>query len=90
MVGAVLTAVDGRNFFSTGNISAILTGTSILGFVAIGQTLVILGGSLDLSVPYVISLTASGRRHDGRQTGNIVPACWPPSGSPPGSGWPTA
>ena len=58
VVGAILTASAGRNFFSTGNISAILTGTSILGFVAIGQTLVILVGSLDLSVPYVISLTS--------------------------------
>ena len=48
----------GRNFFSPGNISAILTGTSILGFIAIGQTLVILVGSLDLSVPFVVSLTS--------------------------------
>ncbi len=58
VAGAILTATAGRNFLSPGNVSAILTGTSILGFVAIGQTLVILGGSLDLSVPYVISLTS--------------------------------
>src|SRR5690606_31380728 len=58
VASAVLTAVAGRNFFSPGNISAILTGTSILGFIAIGQTLVILAGSLDLSVPYVTSLTS--------------------------------
>ena len=38
VVGAVLTASSGRNFFSTGNIIAILTLTSTLGFVAIGQT----------------------------------------------------
>jgi ribose transport system permease protein len=44
---------SGRSFFSAGNISSILTGTSVLGFIAIGQTLVILVGSLDLSVPYV-------------------------------------
>lgn len=56
VAGAMLTAAEGRNFFSTGNVSAILTGTSILGFIAIGQTLVVLGGSLDLSVPYVTSL----------------------------------
>jgi ribose transport system permease protein len=31
---------------------------SVLGFVAVGQTLVILTGSLDLSVPYVISLSS--------------------------------
>ena len=58
VVGAIITAAHGRNFFSSGNVSAILTGTSILGFVAVGQTLVILVGSLDLSVPYVISLTS--------------------------------
>ncbi|GAA1151059.1 ABC transporter permease [Ornithinicoccus hortensis] len=58
VLGVVLTAASGRNFFSPGNISAILTGTSILGFIAIGQTLVILAGSLDLSVPYVTSLSS--------------------------------
>lgn len=55
-VGTVVTASAGRNFFSPGNVSAILTGTSVLGFIAIGQTLVVLAGSLDLSVPYVTSL----------------------------------
>jgi ribose transport system permease protein len=57
VVGAILTATTGRSMFSPGNISAILTGTSALGFIAIGQTLVILGGSLDLSVPQVVSLS---------------------------------
>ncbi|MCK0112588.1 ABC transporter permease [Ornithinimicrobium sp. F0845] len=73
VAGAVLTAMSGRNFFSPGNISAILTGTSILGFIAIGQTLVILAGSLDLSVPYVTSLTSlvAGVIMAG-QTSNIV------------------
>jgi ribose transport system permease protein len=58
IVGAILVATVGRNFFSLGNIRDILTGMSVLGFVAIGQTLVILVGSLDLSVPYVISLSS--------------------------------
>ncbi len=58
IAGALLTASVGRNFFSGGNISAILTGTSVLGFIAVGQTLVILVGSLDLSVPYVTSLAS--------------------------------
>lgn len=58
VIGAVLTATQGRNFFSVGNISAILTALSVLGFIAIGQTLVILAGSLDLSVPYVVSLSS--------------------------------
>jgi ribose transport system permease protein len=58
VIGAILTATNDRNFFSTGNISAILTFTSVLGFIAIGQTLVILVGSLDLSVPFVVSLSS--------------------------------
>ncbi len=58
VVGAVLTATQGRNFFSPDNVAAILTATSVLGFIAIGQTLVILSGSLDLSVPYVVSLAS--------------------------------
>lgn len=58
IVGAVLVATVGRNFFSPGNIRDILTGMSVLGLVAIGQTLVILGASLDLSVPYVVSLSS--------------------------------
>lgn len=75
VLGAILTATAGRNFFSSGNISAILTATSILGFVAIGQTLVILVGSLDLSVPYVVSLSSLvGGTMMAGQAGNIVPA----------------
>ena len=73
VVGAVLTASSGRNFFSTGNIIAILTLTSTLGFVAIGQTLVIIVGSLDLSVPYVISLASIvGGGVMAGQTGNVA------------------
>ena len=73
VVGAVLTATEGRNFFSIGNIRSILTLMSVLGFIAIGQTLVILVGSLDLSVPYVASLTsvlAGGVMAGG--SGNVV------------------
>jgi ribose transport system permease protein len=73
VVGAVLTAASGRNFFSTGNLIAILTLTSTLGFVAIGQTLVIIVGSLDLSVPYVISLASIvGGGVMAGQTGNVA------------------
>ncbi|MDL5351389.1 ABC transporter permease [Microbacterium sp. zg-YB36] len=57
-VGAILVATTGRSFFSPGNIRDILTGMSVLGLVAIGQTLVILGASLDLSVTYVMSLAS--------------------------------
>lgn len=58
VVGAILVATVGRSFFSAGNIRDILTGMSVLGLVAIGQTLVILGASLDLSVVYVMSLAS--------------------------------
>lgn len=73
-LSAVLVASIGRNFFSPGSIRDILTGMSVLGFVSIGQTLVILGGSLDLSVPYVISLSSllAAQTMNG-QTGMIVP-----------------
>lgn len=57
VAGAVLTGIEGRNFFSQGNLWAVLTAMSVLGLIAIGQTLVILAGSLDLSVPYVVSLS---------------------------------
>ena len=49
-VGAVLVAMQGRNFFSTGNLADVFTGMSVLGLFAIGQTVVILAGGLDLSV----------------------------------------
>ena len=74
VVGTVLVGATGRSFVSAGNISAILTGTSVLGFIAIGQTLVILVGSLDLSVPYVISLASllsAGLMAN--QPGNVLP-----------------
>lgn len=58
VIGATLVGLAGRNFFSEGNIRDILTGMSVLGLVAIGQTLVILGASLDLSVVYVISIAS--------------------------------
>jgi ribose transport system permease protein len=75
VLGSVLTAVEGRNFFSTGNLRDILAATSVLGFIAIGQTPVILCGSLDLSVPFVASLTgviAAGIMAG--ETGNVLPA----------------
>jgi len=58
VAGAILVSGVGRGFFSAGNIRDILTGMSVLGLVAIGQTLVILGASLDLSVVYVMSLAS--------------------------------
>ena len=58
VVGAILVATVGRNFLSPGNIRDILTGMSVLGLVAIAQTLAVLGASLAPSVTYVISLSS--------------------------------
>ncbi|SKB07878.1 ABC transporter permease [Aeromicrobium choanae] len=58
VAGSIITALEGRNFFSVGNIDNVLTTMTILGLIAIGQTLVILVGSLDLSVPFMVSLAS--------------------------------
>lgn len=55
VVGAVIVARDGGNLLSQANLVKMLTGMSLLGFVAIGQTLAILCRSLDLSVGYVVA-----------------------------------
>lgn len=74
LVSIVISAANGTSFFATGNLVGILTLTSTLGFVAIGQTFVILTGSLDLSVPYVISLASLvGGVVMAGQPGMIVP-----------------
>ncbi len=58
MIAGVLVAVGGGNLFSTANTAYMLTQTSLLGFVAIGQTFAILCRSLDLSVGYVVALSS--------------------------------
>lgn len=58
VVGAVLVGGQGDNLFSQANIVNLLGRTSVLGFIAIGQTLVILGASLDLSVGYTAALAS--------------------------------
>lgn len=45
-------------FASTASIASILTAAAIIGVAALGQTFVMLGGGIDLSVPYVLSFTA--------------------------------
>ena len=57
-VGAVLMAMAGDNLFRGGTVVDVLTRSSLLGFIAIGQTLVILCRSLDLSVGYVAALSS--------------------------------
>lgn len=56
LVAGALVAVRGGNLFAQQNVGYLLTQTSLLGFVAVGQTLVVLCRSLDLSVGYVVAL----------------------------------
>lgn len=58
IAGAVLVAIQGGNLFSTANTVDMFTRSSLLGFIAIGQTFAILCRSLDLSVGYVVALTS--------------------------------
>ncbi|PSL06979.1 monosaccharide ABC transporter membrane protein (CUT2 family) [Haloactinopolyspora alba] len=58
IIGAVLVGIRGDNLLSTANTVDMLTRSSLLGFVALGQTFVILCRSLDLSVGYVMALSS--------------------------------
>jgi ribose transport system permease protein len=58
VIAGILLAARGGNIASGGSIIDILTRSSLLGFIAIGQTLVILCRSLDLSVGYVAALSS--------------------------------
>ncbi len=52
-----LTIIKGQDFWAPANISTILTATIVLGFVALGQHLVVLTGGIDLSVGSTATLT---------------------------------
>lgn len=56
IAGSILVAMSGGVLLDQGGILNILTRSTVLGLVAIGQTLVILNGSLDLSVAYLVGL----------------------------------
>jgi ribose transport system permease protein len=58
VIGAVLVGLEGENLLAGTNVIDMLTRTSVLGFIAIGQTFVILCRSLDLSVGYVAALAS--------------------------------
>jgi ribose transport system permease protein len=58
LIGGALAASRGQNLFSTANLVDMFTRSSLLGFLAIGQTFAILCRSLDLSVGYVVALTS--------------------------------
>ena len=66
----IVVTIDGGEFLTTGNIVNMLQRSVALGIVSLGQTVVILLGSLDLSVAALISLASL--RHgaaDGRRLG---------------------
>ncbi|ANS70567.1 ribose ABC transporter permease [Streptomyces lincolnensis] len=56
-IGWLIVTVDGGRLFSLQTTVSLLHVAAGLGLVAVGQTLVIVGGSLDLSVAYVVSLS---------------------------------
>ncbi|MEU6108153.1 ABC transporter permease [Streptomyces albidoflavus] len=56
LLGWAVVAAQGGQFFTTTNVNAIFQNSVALGLVAVGQSMVILTGSLDLSVAYLISL----------------------------------
>src|SRR6266849_8982584 len=63
VVGWVAVSLRGGQFLTVTNLTNMFVRSISLGLVSIGQTLVILGGSLDLSVAYMIR-----SRHPGRPT----------------------
>ncbi|WP_328355890.1 ABC transporter permease [Streptomyces sp. NBC_00445] len=56
-IGWLIVTADGGRLFSLPTTVSLLHVAAGLGLVAVGQTLVIIGGSLDLSVAYVVSLS---------------------------------
>lgn len=75
VLGWLVVTVDGGTFFASSNLTNILQRTVALGIVAVGQTVAILVGSLDLSVSYLISLSSlvGAETMDGRKS-MLVPA----------------
>jgi ribose/xylose/arabinose/galactoside ABC-type transport system permease subunit len=54
----LISAATGHTFFTVENLTSMLVRSVALGIVAAGQTVVILAGSIDLSVAYLISVAA--------------------------------
>jgi ribose transport system permease protein len=57
VIGWLVVVLRGGTLFTQATVVSMLHVAAGLGLVAVGQTLVILGGSLDLSVAYVVSLS---------------------------------
>lgn len=66
--GWLVVTIDGGQLFSQPTTVSLLHVAAGLGIVAVGQTLVVIGGSLDLSVAYVVSLSTlvAAEAMDGR------------------------
>lgn len=75
VIGSILVALRGGSYLDSSGILSILSDSTALGLVAIGQTVVILCGSLDLSVAFLIGLCSlvAAEIMDGRVS-MIVPA----------------
>lgn len=58
IISTAFVGAQGGNLLSRANLVDMLTRSSLLGFIAIGQTFVILCRSLDLSVGYVVALSS--------------------------------
>jgi ribose transport system permease protein len=58
VVGWIIVAAGGGHFVSVTNLQNIAQRSVALGLVTVGQTIVVLAGSLDLSVAYVVSVSA--------------------------------
>lgn len=56
VIGSILVGAKGGVLLDQGGILNILTRSTVLGLVAVGQTMVIVTGSLDLSVAYLVGL----------------------------------
>src|ERR1700754_1758606 len=75
LIAWIVVTIDGGTFLTVPNVVNMLQRSVALGIVAAGQTVVILLGSLDLSVAQVISLSSlvAATTMDG-QDGNVLPA----------------
>jgi ribose transport system permease protein len=74
VVGGAIVQASGEDFLARGNIVDMLQRTVALGIVAAGQTVVIIGGSLDLSVAEVASAASLvGAEVMNGESGMLVP-----------------
>ena len=58
LLAAAIVSARGGDYLTQANVLNMLSRSSALGIVAVGQTIAILAGSLDLSVAYLIGLTS--------------------------------